>query len=570
MRTACRFGTMVLICLYAATVSAEDRPADAVPSDVLVYAELSTETVQELLGMLARPPVLGMAQPGGRSSPFAHIDGALGLDLGTARRCAPHLVAAGISIPTENPKRNSVLVLTFDDRQWSQALMAGARPAGEAVHARVAGGGQPAMVAVGKHLLIGESTQYLDRIADTAGDFKALSAAPVFAEAATGADGSPAWAWVNIPGLGETIRSTARGDEREVWAILEHVVGLVDVRSAVLTVSSADGTAALNTRFLLEDNAQGVLALLPETGAASAKLVPADAAGALTLHWGDPKAFWGGFVDGLVRAADSVGAGQDFRNDIQQVEAGLGMSLVDIAAMLGDGMAFYLQPRGEYNMIGRADWAVAVKLTRPYEFKRVLETAFEGEGIPLATQDRGGLPVTQWPGERVFYAFAEPGMVVAGSAASVKARMDWLGQAERATLEPVDPKAAGTLSLSFQSLVRSYPLRQPRNRVLFDDPADAVDRHLDEDMIGGAIFAGLWTNLLGNEMGLTLKRTGRSVDLKLTASMPKSAVAPLFAVGAITWLTALGATAEEVMMEEPPAIQDAPDNDPPPQHVLPD
>jgi hypothetical protein len=413
----------VLLSVAAPAFAADADPASILPQDALAVVRLEKTGAQALLGAVAMPPVAKMFAPE-MVSPFAYVNQALKLPMGTAEKIAPHVNGATLAVlpnrlaPAGDP--DVVFIVSFDGVQWPRQLLAG-----------LPGGKLPAGHAamIGQHILLAEKAAVTAPLIQ--GDFPKLAASKPYQAAQKQAAGSLLWATTSVPDLLKAIRASIDPHEREELEAATFFLGLEHMTYGLFCLKHTSGSSAAELTIGLDGRPDvSLVNLLPVGKVAAASPAPADALAKLALNWSDAPKFFGGGLKRFRAMFLVVNPGEDnprelgnFDQGIAQIEAMIGVPLDGLFSQLGGGVSAFLLPPDEQGMIGREDWAAVLALKKAEDFKGVLAKVLMvvgGGAMPPPAQDVDGLAVQSVPGVPVFFTVTPNALVVSGSPANVK------------------------------------------------------------------------------------------------------------------------------------------------------
>jgi hypothetical protein len=413
----------VLLSVAAPAFAADADPASILPQDALVVVRLEKTGAQALLGAAAMPPLTKMFAPQ-MASPFAYVNQALKLPVGTAEKIAPHVNGATLAVlpNRQDIQRNPdvVFIVSFDGAQWPRQLLAGL-PGGKllAGHAAI----------VGQHILLVEKATVTAPLIQ--GDFPKLAASKPYQAAQKQAAGSLLWATTSVPDLLKSIRASIGRNDREELDAATFFLGLEHMTYGLFCIKHTGGSSAVELTIGLDGRPDvSLVNLLPVGKVAAAGPAPTDALAKLALNWSDAPKFFGGGLKRFRAAFLVVNPGEEnprelanFDQGIAQVEAMIGVPLDGLFSQLGGGVSAFLLPPDEQGMIGREDWAAVLPLKKAEDFKGVLANVLRLGGLrdmPPPPQDVGGLAVQSVPGMPAFFTVTPNALVVSGSPANVK------------------------------------------------------------------------------------------------------------------------------------------------------
>ena len=442
-----------LACVLCVRGAEAADPAAVVPHEALVYVEAGPAAAQELLAMAALPPIAGTFVPG-VSSPFSYINSALNLPPQSAEQAAPHLDGAAFAALDAG----LVFVFAFDDSRWPASLLQGLPKRQNGTASLAVPGSDAAALARGGVLLI-TNERTCAQLAQ--GDYAALAAEPAFSAARAESAGAALWAYVPLPALIARARAAAYDGTAQAFCAFAEAAGLDRAPYALVAVRGREGAGHLEVLVPFADADAGLLKAVPEAPPDMSADLPADAAAAVMLNWGDASAFFGALRD-LAIAADEVHAGGvgTLRAGLAQTELTLGLRFDELFAQLGAGAALYYPQAAAGRLMDRADWTVVLRLKDAKGFERSLGTLCISQvGVALAPMTHQGAAMFQVPGLPAFFALLSDRAVFGGSPQAVKRYLDWKADAAQATLEKTvgGRRAAALLWADLGLLLQSYP-----------------------------------------------------------------------------------------------------------------
>lgn len=451
---------LMLVCMLStspALASAGDLAA-VVPSDCVVYAEVSQDKAQELLALAALPPAAGIFLPG-LESPFGYLDQVLNLPIGSIQSAAPHLKGVAVAWDGEIP----FLVLSFDEERWPAFVLQGAekKPDGTASFA----GGEIAAVARDGFLIVG-AAHTCERLA--LGDYASLAAQPTFATAREAAAGVPMWAYISAPAVLEAVIEKTGDEQARLLQVFSEVSGLDQAQYITFGVRQKDGGHWLEAAMRFEGEDAALLSLVTESAPEIAADVPEGAAAVLMLNWGDASTFFGGILRLALEMNAAIGDGS-LQAQLAQTEQNLGLTFNELFAQLGSGLAVYYPQAAPDKLIARQDWTAVLRLKDARGFRDSLtKLTLNTMGMLPPEIDYEGVTMSRLMMPPVAYTILGDRMVLGGNPAAVKRYLDWQSDTVRKTLRGAVSDGPATLiaRVDLGRLVYSYPATQSGTKAL--------------------------------------------------------------------------------------------------------
>jgi len=501
---------MALLSVAAVRDARSAEIAEAVPADVMVYAEMGEEPAQALLSMASLPPVAALVQPQ-LTDPFGHMDHVLSLPPGTVSRAAPHVTGLGLAVT-----KGGVLVLVgFADAAWPDRLLGGlTRDANGLAHL-------PDLeipCRARADLLLFGSQEALRHVPHYPEDSLARDAS--YMDARRKAPDASLLAYAAVPALLDALREDMPDRARDGFDAFTWLSGLDRARYLLARPSA---TEALRLTLSFSDEGATLLQLLPTSPMQAAAEAPADAALSLALHWGDAEAF-ATILRNLVTQVDALaghGTGQD---PFAEVEENLGRSLNDFAATLGSGLVVSLGAGADHPMIGRADWTSVLPLRDAAGFRAALDQfALNATGTALSTVLRDGYTLMSLPGLPASLCIEDGVLVVSGSEENVVRHLTWRGSETRNSLagEVAGRPLALLLRADLGRLMLSYPEAVSGTRIGVILARDGADLHLSVQADVDArqlyremprLYSGVLLGRLGSAVSSSRAQARKTVD----------------------------------------------------------
>lgn len=438
----------VALCVAVSAPALAADPAEAMPADALAYVEISRAATQEALGFVALPPAAGLAQQMERfHDRFAHLDRAVGLPPGTVNDAAGSVDGAAFCITPAGP----MAIVTFDEEYSPERLLPAAQPLNAEKQLGVRG-----------QLLCIASPPLSARFAN--GDYESLSERASFRAARERYENAEGWGYVDVPGLMQLARATAAPSEVRELEVLWTMLGLREADYAGIQVDTDE--PAFNAVVELGPPAGGFLNRLPQRSLDLVSLVPENPSAALVVQWDDPAAFLGGLRDDLIEARAEHGAGPT-AEQIASTEARFGVTLDDLSAQLGEGIAVFL-PRPAPEGLLRPEQLVGVLPLSDVEGFRtsLAQIATAATGRQPTRRTVAGRPTDALMMPPLTVTYLQDRAVIGMAPAAIEDYVEWLDSgATPLTEEP--PDAAGLLYLDTGLLTKSYPEPEPGTQLLF-------------------------------------------------------------------------------------------------------
>ncbi len=448
-RTACTSLLLSVYCLLAlgSVAAAGKDPASVVPRDAVVYGEVSAELLQEGIAIAAAPPVAKVFAPG-LQSPFGHYDTVLSLPPGTVEQAVRHVQGVGFGATVSGP----FLVISFDDARWPRSLLQGGTPM---PNGTVTFGDTGVGAAVRDTFLFVGSTATCREFA--LGDYAALATDPNFAEARRRAKDAPVWSYLNVPELLRTVRKTMLESDAEELDTITAALGLDRIGHCLQTLRWGENGGRLELSVGFEGEGAPVLNLLPDTSLDVARFVPEGAAAAVMVNWADATAFFGGARDLLVQIDNAIGRGEA-QMSLAVAEQTLGMTLDELFAMLGPGLAVYYPGAAQGQLIARDDWTAVLLLQKPQQFEATLEAVLMNNMGQFPSEHvHQGIPMQRLLMPPVLYKVMDDRIVLGPRPEALKRYLDWASDPQSKPLVAEAPHAIMMIRLDLGLLMRSYP-----------------------------------------------------------------------------------------------------------------
>lgn len=262
----------------------------------------------------------------------------------------------------------------------------------------------------------------------------------------------------------QLVRATGAPSEVRELEVLWAMLGLREADYAGIQIDTDE--PAVDAVVELGPPDGGFLNRLPEQSLDLVSLVPEHSSAALVFQWDDPAAFLGGLRDDLIGARAEYGAGPT-AEQIASTEARFGVTLDDLSAQLGEGMAVFL-PRPATDGLLRPEQLVGVLPLSDVEgFRNSLaQIAAPATGREPAQRTIAGRQTDALVMPPLMVTYLEDRAVIGMAPAAIEDYVEWL-ESGTTPLTEEPPDAAGLLYLDTGLLAKSYPEPEPGTQLHF-------------------------------------------------------------------------------------------------------